>query len=488
MRSYRFCILCPVIVAVVAALAFLFSPPQAHGQTPVDPKKPVSFMDHVAPILKENCFACHNPKTRKGKFDMSTFEKLLAGGDRGEPVEPGKPEKSNLVLFLKGDDEPQMPPKEAGGLLAKDKVAIIERWVTEGAKFDGSAPTADLVTELRKRFVPPTPFDKYPSPWLVNALAFTPDNEKVVVGGYHELLVWDFNSGKLEKRIRTRAERALAMLFLPDGKTLVVAGARPGQEGDVRLYNLDAPNPKIVGNVKIYDGVDPKAGVMIRELLQVADQVLCLALSPDGKKLASGGCDNTVRVWDLTDDYKLEQSFENHGDWVFGLVFSSDEKHLLTCSRDDSARAWDLTTKESSATFPDHKNDVYSVAIKPDGKVGVSGGKDNEVRVWNAENGKQIRSMRGHTDAVWSVLYHPTKALVISCSADKTVRFWNPDNGQSLKSLEGHTDHVFALALSPDGNLVASGSYNGEVRVWKVDDGSLVKSFVASPGIQTSLK
>ena len=66
----------------------------------------------------------------------------------------------------------------------------------------------------------------------ITALAFTPDNQKLVVGGHHELTVWDVADGKLEKRIHTRAERAMAMVFLPDGK-LAVAGGRPGQEGDV---------------------------------------------------------------------------------------------------------------------------------------------------------------------------------------------------------------------------------------------------------------
>src|SRR5439155_19421585 len=101
---------------------------------------------------------------------------------------------------------------------------------------------------------PPVPTTVYDRPLTVTALAFTPDNQKLVVGGQHELTVWDFAQGKLEKRIATRAERAYAMVFLPDGK-LAVAGARPGQEGDVRLYNLQAPGAKVVTGVAYLDGV-----------------------------------------------------------------------------------------------------------------------------------------------------------------------------------------------------------------------------------------
>jgi WD40 repeat protein len=444
-------------------------------------------MDHDAPILKENCFACHDSKKKKGKLDMTTFERLAKGGDRGETFTPDKPEESNLYNFMAGLDEPSMPPKDAGGVLAKDKVAVIERWIKEGAKFDGPSPTAELPAELRKRWTPPTPFARYPRPAIVRALAFSPDSKKLVIGGHHEVLLYDAATAKLEKRIHTRAERANAFVFLPDGK-LVVAGGRPGQEGDVRIYDLNASNPKIDGDVQIYNGVDAKAGCLVRELVQADDEILCLALSPDGKKLAAGGSqDRTVRVWDVAADFKLDQIIENHADWVFGVAFSPDGKHLLTCSRDKTAKVWDLATKESVLTFPDHQNTVYGVAIKPDGKIGVSCGEDNQLRFWNATgDGKQIRNAAGHGKAIIRVAYHPTKPLVATCSADMTVRLWNPDNGQSIRTLSGPTDWVYALAISPDGNLVAAGAWNGEVRVWKIDDGALVKAFNASPGVQAA--
>jgi WD40 repeat protein len=287
-----------------------------------------------------------------------------------------------------------------------------------------------------------------------------------------------------------RAERANAILYLPDGNSLVVAGGRPGQEGDVRIYNLQAPSSKKDGDVVLLDGVDPKAGCLVRELAQADDEILCLALSKDGKKLAAGGSqDRTLRVWDVAADFKLEQTIENHADWIFGVAFSPDGKHLLTCSRDKTAKVWDLTAKESVLTFPDHQNGVYSVAVKPDGKIGISCGEDNQLRFWNAGGeGKQVRAVPGHGKAVLRVVFHPTKALVATCSADGTVKLWNPDNYQNVRTLSGHTDWVYALAISPDGNHLAAGAWNGEVRVWKVDDGALVKVFNASPGVQTAGK
>src|SRR5439155_21876015 len=109
------------------------------------------------------------------------------------------------------------------------------------------------------------------------------------VGGQHELPSGDSGKGQLLERVFTRAERAYAMLFLPDG-LLAVAGGRPGQDFDVLIYNLHGGRPQTIHGVTLLDGVNDR-GVMVKQLLEADDSVLCLALSADGKKLASGGCD-----------------------------------------------------------------------------------------------------------------------------------------------------------------------------------------------------
>jgi WD40 repeat protein len=470
----------------VGLLFLRLAPPRAAAAAGAK-KGPVSFINHVAPILKENCFACHDSKKRKGKLDMTTYAGLRKGGDKDDPVAPGKPDESLLLDLITTTQPGRMPPKEAGDPLPKDKVAVIEQWIREGAKLDaGLRPEADLMRELRVRWQPPTPPAVYKYPVTVNALAFTPDGKKLVVGGYHELTVWDFAKAKLEKRVYTRAERAYAMTFLPDGM-LAVAGGRPGQEGDVRVYNINGGTPKSVGGVTVLDGVHDK-GVLLKELLETDDSVLCLAVSADGKKLAAGGCDRLVKVFDLAAgiaDAKLEQTIENHADWVFGVAFTPDGKHLLTCSRDKTAKLWDLKARESVLTFPDHQNGVYGVAVSPDGKAGFSVGEDNQLRMWNATgDGKQLRVLGAHGKAIFKIAqrFDVKNPLLATCSADGTVRLWHPVTGQNLKTLGGHTDWVYAVAISPDGNLVAAGGWNGEVRVWRVADGQPVKAYSASPG------
>jgi hypothetical protein len=477
-------VLCPFLGLALALALWFLAPPQAAAAAPK--KQPVSFINDVAPILKEHCFSCHDAKKRKGKLDMTTYASFRKGGDKDDPVTAGDPEDSLIIERVTMKEAGRMPPSEAGERLTPKEVAVIKQWIKEGAKLDaGMQPTADLWRELRIRWKPPAPPAAYKFPVNINSLAFTPDNKKLVVGGYHELTVWDVATAKLEKRLYTRCQRAYALAFLPDGK-LAVAGGRPGEQGDVRIYDLGAKG-KVVNGVTVLDGVNDKA-VLLKELLETEDSVLCLAVSSDGKKLAAGGCDRLVKVWDLSPGLakaKLEQTIENHADWVFGVVFTPDGQRLLTASRDKTAKVWDLKTKESVLTFPAHQNGVYAVAVTSDGKFGFSAGEDNLLRKWTASgDGRQIQQLGGHGKPIFKIAQStdPKKPLLATCSADNTVRLWNPNNGQMLKVLTGHTDWVYAVALSPDGNLVAAGGYNGEVRIWKVADGKPVKVFNASPG------
>jgi WD40 repeat protein len=341
------------------------------------------------------------------------------------------------------------------------------------------------VKELRVRWKPPVPPKAYPFPIIVNAITFTPDGKQLVVGGHHELTVWEIATGKLVKRVYTRAERAYGMEFLPDGK-LAVAGGRPGQEGDVRIYDLKAKG-KAEDGVEVLDGVNDK-NVLVKHLFDVEDSVLCLAITPDGKTLAAGGCDRAVRVFDLSaglDKAKLVQTVENHADWVLGCGLTADGKFLVTAGRDKTAKVWDLKEKQSVVTFPEHQNIVYGVAVKADGSAGFSVGGDKQLRTWKPNGeGKQVRSAGGHGDEIFKIVYNPKQPMLATSSADKTVRLWNADSLAAGKQLTGLSDYVYTVAFSADGDFVAAGSYDGGVAVWKVSDGATVKTFNASPGMK----
>ena len=93
--------------------------------------KPVSYEKEIVPIFKANCLSCHKPDKKKGKLDMSTYADLMKGGKQGSPIKAGDPAKSLLVEMISGN-EPEMPEK--GDPLKPEQVALISRWIKEGAK------------------------------------------------------------------------------------------------------------------------------------------------------------------------------------------------------------------------------------------------------------------------------------------------------------------------------------------------------------------
>ncbi len=482
-------LLSPLAASVGVLFLLLMAPPEVSAQN-----KKVSFINDVAPILKKNCFSCHDAKTKKGKFDMTTYENFRKGGRNDDPVIPGMPRISYLMDVLTAKDLSRMPPQDVGGPLPKEQIDLIAAWIQQGAKLDsGIKPTANLRVELRNRWQPPDLLASYERPALINAVAFSSDNKKLLTTGYHELMVWDIQSGKLEKRLHTRSERAHDLVFLKDG-LLAVAGGRPGQEGDVRIYNLNAKPKKDIDGVAILDGVSDKS-VLVAEWLRTDDEILTQDLSDDGKTLAAAGCDRLIRVWDVSkgiQNPRLLDSIENHADWVLSVNFSADGRYLVTASRDKSAKVWDLKSKESLVTFPSHGDIVWGAVMAPNGKLGISAGADRQLRFWNTEEksknlGKQTRNTGGHSKPIFKLVEHRqgNKQTLVTCSADGTVRIWDGSNGRNLKTLSGFKDWVYAVDISSNGELVAAGGYSGIIRLWKTNDGSLVREFNASPGLKT---
>jgi hypothetical protein len=106
----------------------------------------LTFSRDIAPILVGNCIRCHNPQQRRGKFDLTTFEKLMAGSDVEKVIEPGKPDESHLVLRIKGEETPKMPQGNNNNL-APEAIEKIEKWVQAGARLDaGKDPKAPLTS------------------------------------------------------------------------------------------------------------------------------------------------------------------------------------------------------------------------------------------------------------------------------------------------------------------------------------------------------
>ena len=485
----------PILLAgLVLSLVNLVGVPASGGDEPPVPAAaaPVSFLKDLAPVLVQNCIACHNAKKSEGKYVMTTFAQLAKGGAAGQGInlEPGDPDASYFVELCRVDGEPRMPYKLDP--LPAASIALLERWVREGARYDGADPTEEWLVALRKVSPVVVP-ENYPAPVPITALAFTPDGSKLVASGYHEVTTWGTLDGKLARRAGALAERTHDIAFSPDGKWLATAGGDPGQYGSVRLFavNRDASArlvydiPSSVNAFLPLDGppVLPPLAPAI-EFPETIDSVFAVAFSPDSTKLAAAGADRAVRIWDVATGAEI-MSIEDHADWVFDLAWSPDGKRIATASRDKTCKVFDAVKKEVLATFPGHNDIVYCVRFTPDGKSVASAGNDNQIRVWNPdEDAKQIKTVGGFGGAIFRLAFAPDGKSLAATGADKVVRIFEDFNPKP--ALTGHADWVYSLAFAPDGKTLASGGWDGEVRLWTLSDGKLARSFVAAPGLPTA--
>ncbi|KAG8714714.1 hypothetical protein FRC09_017325 [Ceratobasidium sp. 395] len=207
------------------------------------------------------------------------------------------------------------------------------------------------------------------------------------------------------------------------------------------------------------------------------DHVNSVSFSPDGSKVASGSKDKTIRIWDSKTGLLVAGIFEGHNDAVRSVVFSPDGRHLASGSHDKTVRIWDARTGQAtSCSCSGHTNYVLSVVYSPDGDSIASGSGDCTIRIWNAQSGKQrFGPLEGHTNIVWSVGYSPSGDHIVSGSSDHTVRVWDSHLGDLIAGpFKGHTDAVRSVAYSPDGAHVVSSSFDHTIRIWDAQTGQTV--------------
>ena len=215
-----------------------------------------------------------------------------------------------------------MPPKDSGEALPKEKIALIEQWIKEGAKLDaGIDAKADLLARAAHPLEAAAAAGRLHVPVTVTALAFTPDNKKLVVGGHHELTVWDAATGKLEKRICTRAGAG-------DGHGLPArrqAGRRrrPARAGRRRPHLR--PQRQGQGRERRrHPRRRQRQGVLVKQLLDTDDAVSAWPSAPTARSWPRAAAIASSRLGPVGGyaTAKLEQTIENHADWVFGVAFT----------------------------------------------------------------------------------------------------------------------------------------------------------------------
>jgi mono/diheme cytochrome c family protein/dipeptidyl aminopeptidase/acylaminoacyl peptidase len=419
-----------------------------------------SYFRDVRPILQRQCQGCHQPSVKSSGLDLTTFDALGKGGKRGPSLRPGAPAESLLVKYVKGEAQPAMPL--GGTPLTAEQIASIVSWIAAGAKNDTPPEAADTISLDR----PPV----YHQPPVISALAFSPDGNTLAVSGYREVLLHKADGTGLVSRLVGLSERLNSIAYSADGATLIAAGGTPARFGEVQIW-------------------DPATGKLKRSITLTTDTVFGASISPDGKEIAVGGADNSVRLIDASSGKEL-QKIGNHENWVLGTVFGVDGKRVVSVGRDQAAKLSDAAAGAFLENVNLLRGELAAVARHPKKDIVVIGGEDRVPYVYLMDRPKVmkiaddttlVRKLPRQGGAIAALAWSPDGKMIAVGGMGPQVNIYDSESGTLLASCKGHQAGIYAVGFNPASDRLATGGFDGHVRIYNAATGELVKDFVPVP-------
>jgi eukaryotic-like serine/threonine-protein kinase len=354
---------------------------------------------------------------------------------------------------------------------------------------------------------------------VVNGLAFSPDGTRVATASLDKTArVWDADSGQEVRTLRGHNDMVSHVLFTADGNRVITAS----WDGTMKVWNASSepefrtlkghtsfianlafgPDSRLIASagqesVRLWD---VEAG---KEIFHLGGAQQCLSFRPDGKRLATGGQDDTVQVWDVEgaaggrQPTRLQQ-FAGHTGRISTVAFRPDGQQVASASTgsQDGRKAgevflWDPETGVRTGQLPELKASALSLAWRPDGQRLATLTADGTVQVWEPAAGKEVRSLRPAPAfgssylALGVVAFSPDGKRLAAASSNALdihqraeVVVWDADTGEVLTRMAGHSAPVSGLSFTPDGQRLASASWDinrgavGEVKLWDVATGT----------------
>jgi WD40 repeat protein len=321
------------------------------------------------------------------------------------------------------------------------------------------------------------------------AAAYSPDGKSLAVTSADgRLSVWDTSSWDLKYQVAAGKGKIYTVAYSPDGAYI----ATGGEDGSARvwraaagakIYELPSDNQSVVetlvfsvnssllfvggDNAKVVYAWDMTSGELAYKLrASGADKsIYGLAVSPDGKLLASSGEDRLVRIWNL--ETKEVMEIPGHVDWVWGLAFTPDSKLLISASSDRTIRVWDTRYGRSQIVLTGPSGQVFGVSLHPDGHHLASASADNIVRTWDiSPDGSHEVMALDHGSDIHDVVVSPDGELIASAGTNSTINIWNSSTGALVKKLKSTPSSAEVLSWSRDGLYLAAGYGTGQALIW----------------------
>jgi WD40 repeat protein len=320
----------------------------------------------------------------------------------------------------------------------------------------------------------------------VTSVAFTRDGGAVISGSHdHTVRRTNLATGQADWRLPGHFEQVNAVALSKDGALLATGSS------DSRYAHRALPaGAKCLGPgaVRLWDA---HTGHLLRCAGDPAEQILAVALSPDGRRVAGGGASpagaGVVRVWDTVAG-KPVWSGTDHAAEVLAIAYAPDGSSLATAAADGLVRLRDPVTGAVRRTLEGHAGGATSLAYSPDGALLCCGAGHGAAHLWDSRTGRLIRTYRaaGSKAAgvtgdrlVTTVAFSSDGATLVSCAAsmgntyNEPVRFWDVPTGKLKKELVTEIHSCRPIALSPDGSVLATGGKS--VKLWDAKTGKFLR-------------
>jgi len=234
---------------------------------------------------------------------------------------------------------------------------------------------------------------------------------------------------------------------------------------------------------------NPPAGALLRfgtDRFRHGSVITSLSLSADGKVLATGGWDAAVRLWDLATGKEILTISHDRAK-VLAVALSPDGKVLASADANGSpVRLWDTATGKELRSCAGHNGSVVALVFAPDGKTFASAGTDGTVRVWETATGQEMRQMKASDGSATSVAFSSDGKLLAAAAGGRTVRVWEAATGQEVAGDDAQ-DTATVVAFAPDGKHLAFGGADKVVRLWNIADKKEVRRFEGHAGSISSV-
>jgi hypothetical protein len=458
------------------ALCLLASAAFAQDAKPAGdkPAEKITYDQHVLPLLREKCGACHNANDKKGDLVLDNFGAAMRGGASGEVIRTdGDADKSYLYQVVAHQSEPFMPPNQPK--LADEQLALLKKWIEGGALENaGSTSKVKKTSQVAKvefsgerpAGPPAMPENPMLDPLVVSArgngataLAANPWSPLIAVSGHKQVLLYHTGTLDLEAVLPFPEGQAHALRFSRNGQLLLAAGGRGAQLGKAIVF-------------------DVKTGERVAEVGSEYDLVLAADISPDQSMVALGGPKKVVRCYSIATGELIYEKTK-HTDWITALEFSPDGVLLATGDRSNGLIVWEADTGREFYVLTGHTQPITDVTWAPDSNTLASSSEDAAVKFWEMQNGTQAKTFGAHGGGTTAARFARDGRLV-TFGRDRQAKLWDRA-GNAQRSLAAVADVGTEVVLCCETDRVFVADLTGTITVFAAKDGAKVGELTTNP-------